>query len=99
MAFTIARNPHFGDFEWDSGKATSNLRKHGVSFEEASEAFDDPKALGQPDATHADRFVLTGCSKRARVLFVVYAEIFGARIRLISARRATNHEQAAYQDG
>jgi uncharacterized DUF497 family protein len=88
----------FGDFEWDAEKAVANLRKHGVSFEEASEAFDDPHALDQPDTRHADRFVLIGCSHRARLLFVVYCEAVGAVIRIISARRPTRHERQAYED-
>jgi hypothetical protein len=88
----------FGDFEWDEAKAAANLRKHAVSLEEASEVFDDPQALDQPDARHAERFIITGMSSRARLLFVVYAERRGAIIRIISARRATRHERKRYAE-
>jgi uncharacterized DUF497 family protein len=88
----------FGDFEWDAAKATANLRKHGVSFVEATEVFEDPHALDQPDATDPDRYVIVGLSLRARVLFVVYCERVGATIRIISARPATRHERSAYEE-
>jgi uncharacterized DUF497 family protein len=89
----------FGDFEWDAAKAAGNLSKHAVSFVEASEVFDDAAALDQPDALHRDRFVVLGHSLRARLLFVVYCERRGARIRIISARPATRHERKSYEDG
>ncbi|MGH7283583.1 MAG: BrnT family toxin [Polyangiaceae bacterium] len=86
-----------GEFEWDVDKARLNLRKHGVTFEEATSAFFDPLVLVQPDAVHSDRFIVLGQSDRARTLFVVYAERDGDRVRLISAREATAHERKAYQ--
>ena len=52
----------FGDFEWDSAKAAANARKHGVTFEEATTAFDDPNAIDAPDFEDSSRFVLIGFS-------------------------------------
>ena len=87
----------FGDFEWDEAKATANLRKHGVDFTEACDVFDDPLAIDRADPPHADRLVILGHTRRARILFVVYAEVHGPRVRIISARRATRHERTAYE--
>ena len=86
------------DIEWDSGKASSNLRKHGVSFEEAVTALLDPSALAQED-THSEteaRWVLIGMSSRVRLLTIVYTLRDGDRIRLISARKATQKEASYY---
>lgn len=83
-------------FTWDKRKAASNLRKHGVSFEEAATAFDDDLAAYYPDSLHADRFILIGYSRRQRLLYVVHAEVQPDAIRIISARRATSHEKAHY---
>ena len=86
------------DIEWDSGKASSNLRKHGVSFEEAVTALLDPRALAQED-THSEteaRWVLIGMSSRVRLLTIVYTLRDGDRIRLISARKATQKEASYY---
>lgn len=86
-------------FTWDPEKATSNKRKHGITFEEAATVFDDPLALIQPDKAHIDRLVILGESLRARMLFVVYIELEGAEtFRIISARKATKHERKAYEN-
>jgi uncharacterized DUF497 family protein len=85
-------------FVWDAKKAAANLRKHGVSFEEVSTAFDDPLGAYYPDALHGDRFVLVGYSKRQRLLYVVHAEVKVDVIRIISARTATTHEKTHYED-
>jgi len=86
--------------EWDPAKARINLRKHGVSFEEAETVFYDDHALLLDDPEHSgdeDRFVLLGLSSRFRVLVVVHTyRESDAVIRLISARRATKAEQAGY---
>ena len=87
-------------FEWDPAKARENLRKHGVSFEEAQTVFDDEQALQLDDPDHSDgeqRFVLLGLSAPLRVLLVVhsYREDDDV-IRLISARKATRSERAQY---
>ena len=87
-------------FKWDPRKAATNRRKHGVSFEEAATVFSDDRALviGDPDHSEAeDRFVLLGVSATLRVLVVVHCYREGdARIRLISARKATRSERAQY---
>jgi uncharacterized DUF497 family protein len=85
-------------FTWDTRKAASNLKKHGVSFAEAATAFDDPLGAYYPDTLHEDRFILIGYSLRRRLLYVVHAEIQRDLIRLISARGATRHEKAHYEN-
>ena len=86
------------EIEWDSEKATSNLQKHGVRFEEASTALLDPLALAQEDATSEGelRWVLIGMSARGRLLTVIYTLRRPERIRLISARKATRKEANYY---
>ena len=87
-------------FEWDPRKAAANLRKHGVSFEDAQTVFADERArlIDDPDhSTDEDRFLLLGLSSSLRVLVVshCYREAEGV-IRIISARRATRDEQRSY---
>jgi len=84
-------------FEWDARKAAANLRKHGVSFEEAETAFDDELGACYPDTLHETRFIVIGYSKRRRLLYVVHAEVRTDTIRIISARKATRHEKAHYE--
>ena len=86
-------------FDWDENKAAANEAKHGVSFDEAQEAFDDPNCAEGFDAAHSDeetRFWLIGLSSR-RLLTVVYAERQENVIRLISAREATARERKMYE--
>lgn len=88
-------------FEWDDRKARQNLRKHRVSFEEASTVFGDPLALTIPDPVHSEeeeRFITLGESDRRRLLVVVATER-GDKLRLISARVATNRERKDYEEG
>jgi uncharacterized DUF497 family protein len=87
-------------FEWDAAKAAANLRKHGVSFEEARSAFDDEFARVIPDEpAFADesRLVLLGMGERLRILVVchTYREADEA-IRIISARCAGRSEREQY---
>ncbi len=84
-------------FVWDRRKAAANREKHGVSFDEASTAFDDPLGAYYPDGLHDDRFILIGHSQQHRLLYVVHAEVRADTIRLISARKATKHEKARYE--
>jgi uncharacterized DUF497 family protein len=86
-----------GGFEWDDAKAAANLRKHGISFEQAAEACDDALALVITDALLADRYNVIGMGA-GRVLFVVTVER-GERTRIISARPATPAERRAYEEG
>ena len=89
------------EFEWDPKKAAANLKKHGVSFEEASTAFWDDHALVIDDPDHSldeERFVLLGLSSDVRLVTVVHC--FRGKdnvIRIISARRATPGEQTSYE--
>ena len=83
------------DFEWDNAKAARNAVKHGVSFDDAHEAFDDLNSIEETDPDpDEDRWQLTGRT-RTRLLLVIDVER-GRRIRIVSARRATPHEQARY---
>jgi uncharacterized DUF497 family protein len=84
-------------FEWDAAKAESNLAKHGVGFEAARRVFDDVFAFEWCDLDSAPseiRYVITGMVNDV-ILTVVYTER-GDRRRIISARRATKHEQEEY---
>lgn len=90
-------------FSWEAHKAGSNLKKHGVSFEEAATIFADPDALDWDDAEHShseQRFKRLGASLRGRILIVVYTQRrskYGKEIiRIISARQATHKERKAY---
>lgn len=72
-------------FEWDERKAQRNLKKHGVSFEEAATVLGDPLSLTVPDPLHSaeeDRFVIIGLSDRNRLLVVVHTDREGV-IRII----------------
>jgi uncharacterized DUF497 family protein len=86
------------EFEWDDQKARANARKHGVTFERATGAFTDPFAVAVLDDREdygEERFVLIGMAE-GPLLFVAYTER-GDRKRIISARRATRHEQELYE--
>jgi uncharacterized DUF497 family protein len=85
-------------FQYDPAKATSNLRKHGVSFADAEGVFYDPLAIHQldPDSEAEDRFVALGMGSAGKVLVIVYA-LRGGEIRIISARRARRREVKDYE--
>ena len=85
------------DFEWDDDKAAANVRKHGVSFEQAALAFRDLFAVEWLDMSESygeERIILVGTSQ-GQILAVVYTER-EERIRIISARRATKNEKDTY---
>jgi uncharacterized protein len=88
-------------FEWDPPKASANLGKHQVSFEEAKSVFYDEFAIQFFDEEHSseeDRFLMLGMSSGAKLLIVCHCEREnGEVIRIISARRATKRESAFYQ--
>jgi hypothetical protein len=86
------------EFIWDERKAAANLEKHGVSFEEASTAFDDELGAYYPDSLHDNRFILIAYSRQHRLLYVVHAEVDVDAIRIISARKATKHEKTRYEN-
>ena len=86
---------------WDPEKARSNLRKHGVSFEEAASLFRDVLSVTISDPLHSSeesRFVIIGRSHRGQTLVVVHSEV-GETIRIISARVATPRERRKYEEG
>lgn len=90
-------------FEWDPRKAAANTEKHGVTFAVAATVFADPRALDGPDLAHSaseTRRLRLGRSVDGRVLVVAYTVRKGVhdaeKIRLISARRASRRERAAY---
>jgi uncharacterized DUF497 family protein len=87
-------------FEWDPAKAEANVKKHGVSFEEAATAFQDPLARIHADPDHSKqepREILIGHSARQRLLLVAFTDRRG-RLRLISAREVTRRERRDYEE-
>jgi hypothetical protein len=88
-------------FFWDSKKDAANLKKHGVSFEEASTVFRDVLSVTGADLDHSAgerRFVTFGNSKQNRLLVVAHTED-GDIIRIISARLITRQERKIYEEG
>jgi uncharacterized DUF497 family protein len=85
-------------FDWDARKAAANLRKHGVSFEEAATAFEDELGAYYPDTLRAERFILIGYSDKQRLVYVVHGEVTVDAIRIISARKATKREKGHYEN-
>lgn len=89
-------------FDWDPKKASLNLRKHGVSFEEAQSVFYDEFAVQFFDESHSgteERFIMLGMSHSARLLVVVHCERrSGEIVRIISARKATRSEAEHYRE-
>ena len=89
------------NFEWDEEKAKANLKKHRVSFDEATTVFLDPYSITIPDPDHSveeRRYIDIGRSDKGHVLVVVYTER-GSNIRIISCRKATLSEQTLYERG
>ena len=89
-------------FEWDAEKASTNINKHGVSFEEASSVFFDDNALLRDDPDHSeeeDRFIILGLSEAANILVVCHCYRMNDEIiRIISARKATSQETKQYNE-
>jgi uncharacterized DUF497 family protein len=87
-------------FEWDPDKASHNLEKHGVSFDEARTVFDDSLFLAFADPDHSEgeeRYLMIGQSAQGSLLVVAYTERRKV-IRLISAREATRRERKTYEE-
>ena len=87
-------------FEWDDEKSKANLKKHGISFLEASSVFFDENARILDDPEHSgdeERFILLGFSKEHKMLVVCHCyrekELI---VRIISARKATKRESLSY---
>ena len=92
-------------FEWDHVKATSNYKKHGITFERASTVFNDPKAVSVFDEKHGgdeERWVTIGLD--GNIFFVVVSHTYRqendrvAYVRMISARKATKIEIKLYEE-
>jgi uncharacterized protein len=88
------------EFEWHPLKATANLRKHKVSFEEAKTVFQDKKHIEVPDREHSleeMRYLAIGRSEKGRLLTLIFTER-ETKLRLISARIAEPWERREYED-
>ena len=90
-------------FEWDPKKEEINIRKHGITFGQASYVFADPHALNKYDEEHSeneDRWLLVGKSMDEVILVVVHTfkdQDDMDLVRIISARKATRNESRDYQ--
>ena len=87
-------------FDWDDAKAASNLRKHGVAFEDAARVFLDDARIEGYDGREdygEDRWISIG-QVAGMLLCVVYTVRLGEIIRIISARKATPHERRQYRE-
>jgi uncharacterized protein len=88
-------------FEWDENKAESNFWKHGIQFEEAVTVFADPYLIFTEDSSHSqgeEREWAIGEMEDGSIVVVVFT-MRGERIRIISARKATNRECQQYESG
>jgi uncharacterized DUF497 family protein len=88
------------NFEWDPEKERKNIRKHEVSFEEASSIFEDPlfiTVIDEEHSTNEERYITIGLSSRNRLLLIAHTER-NDRIRIISARKATKNEEKFYKE-
>ena len=86
-------------FDWDPEKAAENLAKHGISFDQAIKAFDDPDAIFVEDPGHSEeesREKVLGVADEAGIVLVIFTERVGELIRIISAREATKREKRFY---
>lgn len=93
-------------FEWDEIKATANARKHGITFDLARTIFHDPRVLTIADLVHSDvedRWISIGYAANGALLSVVHlwldTDLESAKVRLVSARKATQAEIRYYQVG
>lgn len=89
------------EFEWDDEKASSNVKKHGVEFEEAVTVFGDPLANTYDDPDHSKnehRLLTYGLSQLNRLLVVAHADR-GEIVRIIGARQMTRRERVLYEEG
>jgi len=90
----------YKNFSWDEDKEKINIKKHGITFDEASTVFEDEDALLEADPDHSideDRFIILGFSNKAHLLMVCHCyREEDSIIRLISARRANSGEERRY---
>jgi len=87
-------------FEWDQWKEKANVKKRGISFDEARSAFHDENAIQYFDPDHSedeDRFILLGMSFKLRILVVCHCfRQSDTVVRIISARKADDNEETEY---
>jgi uncharacterized DUF497 family protein len=89
------------EFEWDPKKATVNVQKHDVTFQEAATVFGDPLAITFEDPDHSteeNRYITFGLSLQKRLIVVSHTER-GGRTRIISARLMDRKERKIYEEG
>lgn len=89
------------EFEWNPDKAVINLRKHNISFQEATTVFNDSLSVTFPDPEHSigeNRYVMIGMSGSGNCLVVSHTDREN-RVRIISARKATRQERMFYEEG
>lgn len=89
------------EFEWDNKKASKNLKKHDVSFQEAASVFGDPLAITFDDPDHSideHRLLTFGTTRTGKTVIVSHTQRDGA-IRIISARPMEKHEKFIYEEG
>jgi uncharacterized DUF497 family protein len=89
------------NFEWDPKKATANVKKHGVTFQEAATIFGDPLAITFDDPDHSlseNRYITFGLSLQKRLIVVAHTER-GGRTRIINARLMNREERKIYEEG
>jgi len=98
------QKPFCYQFEWDPVKGRGNLTKHGIAFERAATVFLDPEALSRLDEEHGqdeERWITLGFDRAGTLLVVCHTygqeTETGARLRLISARKATRNEIKQYE--
>ena len=87
-------------FEWDEEKASANLKKHRVSFDEAVSAFDDPMLITFSDPLHSEgeeRFLSIGISSKNRVLIIAHTDRAN-KVRIVNCRKATASERKQYEE-
>lgn len=88
-------------FEWDPEKAAGNLRKHGVSFQEAATVFEDAMSVTYFDPDHStkeSRYLTVGMARSGQLLIVAHTDR-GKSLRIISARKTTRRERKQYEEG
>jgi uncharacterized DUF497 family protein len=88
-------------YEWDPKKARENIKRHKVSFDEATSVFTDPLALTFDDPDHSQeeqRYATIGTSRKQRIVFLAHVDRGDDHVRIISARSATATEAHAYQE-
>ena len=87
------------EFEWDGIKSRKNITKHDITFEEATTVFGDPLSITIIDdlhSSHEERLITIGVSSKGKLLVVSHTDRYN-KIRMISARNATNHERNNYE--